>query len=105
MTWSDSAILRAIGLAFRLLARRPGFAATAVLTLALGIGAPTAIFSVVRAVLLRPLPYQDADRLVRFRIEAQSPAGAVAFDALPAGLAAARSDVSEARLGFARTSS
>jgi putative ABC transport system permease protein len=50
--------------AFRGLMRRPGFAVTILLTLALGIGANVAIFSLVRAVVLKPLPYKDPDRLV-----------------------------------------
>ena len=56
---------RLVGYAVRSLARSPGFTAAAVLTLAVGIGATTAICSVVNTILLRPLPLLDADRLVR----------------------------------------
>jgi len=59
--------------AFRTLRRSPGFATVAVLTLALGIGANSAIFSVISGVLIRPLPYRDGERLVRLEQRATMP--------------------------------
>src|SRR5262245_876432 len=61
-------------IAIRNLTRVPGFALTFILTLGLGIGANTAIFSVINGVLLRPLPYPEADRIMRLR-QPQTAAG------------------------------
>jgi predicted permease len=61
-------VRRDVVLAVRTLKRQPGFTATAALTLALGIGATTAIFSVVYGVLLKPLPFYEPDRLVALNL-------------------------------------
>jgi hypothetical protein len=58
-------MIRDLRQGFRLLHRAPGFAVTAILTLALGIGATTALFTVVNAVLLEPLPFPDSNKLVQ----------------------------------------
>lgn len=58
-------------LAFRSLARAPGFAFVIILTLALGIGANTAIFSFFRGILIRPLPFTEAERVVTFKKHAR----------------------------------
>jgi putative ABC transport system permease protein len=60
-----SSLLADLRYGIRILRKNPGFAAVSILTLALGIGANTAIFSVVNGVLLRPLPYPDSERLLQ----------------------------------------
>jgi len=60
-------VFRELKLAARTLAKRPGFSSVAIITLALGIGANVAIFSIVNAVLLQPLPYEDSDEIVQMR--------------------------------------
>ena len=61
------ATVRDISAALRYFRRNPGFLAVSVVNLALGIGATTAVFSVAEALLLRPPPYPDSDRLVTLR--------------------------------------
>ena len=63
-------ILVDLKLTYRRLRKSPGFAATVLLTLAIGIGANTAVFSVVNSVLLKPLPYPDSDRLTSLWLDA-----------------------------------
>src|ERR1051326_545342 len=63
----EGLMINDIRIAFRNLIRAPGFSVAFVLTLALSIGANTAIFSVINGVLLRPLPYPEADRLMALR--------------------------------------
>ena len=70
-----SSLLGDLKYSLRVLARNPGFAAAALLTLALGIGANTAIFSVVNSILFRPLPFPNAERLVVLCEENPSIAG------------------------------
>jgi hypothetical protein len=75
---------RDIGYGLRMMQRAPAFSAVVVLTLALGIGANTAIFSVVNAVLLRPLPFKDPERVVMVWLKGAEAAGG---DRVPMSLA------------------
>ena len=82
LPWIES-MAADIKYALRALKHSPAFTAVVVVTLALGIGANTAIFSVVRAVLLKPLPNRDGDRLVYLRQSRDGPGGANLSFAVP----------------------
>src|SRR6266566_5495145 len=64
MRWLET-MLRDLRYSIRTLSRTPGFTVTAVLVMALGIGANVALFTVVRSVLLKPLPFREPDRLIQ----------------------------------------
>ncbi len=71
--------LRDLGFSARLLAKSPGFTAVAILTLAVGVGANTAVFSLINGLLLRPLPVPHAEQLVVLRIDEDGPEPNYAF--------------------------
>jgi predicted permease len=78
--WSTlESILFDLNLALRRLRRAPGFAATVLLTLAIGIGANTVVFSVINSVLLKPLPYPGSDQLIALRLDAPGAGGLASF--------------------------
>ena len=78
--WSRlEALLADLKLVARRLRRSPGFAVTVLLTLSIGIGANTAVFSVVDSVLLKPLPYPQSDRLVTLSLQAPGAGGLTSF--------------------------
>ena len=78
--WSRlESVLTDLKFAFRRLRKAPGFAVTVLLTLAIGIGANTAVYSVLSSVLLKPLPYPDGDQLVSLWLNAPGAAGLANF--------------------------
>jgi predicted permease len=82
MVWQWStleSILADLKLTLRRLRRAPGFGATVLLTLAIGIGANTAVFSVINSVLLKPLPYPDSNQLIALRLDAPGAGGLASF--------------------------
>ena len=83
MEWVETA-LRDLRYAIRTLIRTPGFTVTAVLVMALGIGANVALFTVVRSVLLKPLPFREPDRLIQ--LYEKSPNGTRDFSYIAGGM-------------------
>src|SRR5690349_9247256 len=84
--------------ALRMLRTNPGFTATAIAALALGIGASTAIFTVVNTVLLQPLPYPDPDRLMQ--VGRQYPDGVGYSNSIPKYMVWRHNDVFESMAMF-----
>src|SRR5215510_6412909 len=84
-----STLLQDLRYGARILLKQPGFTLVAVLTLAIGIGANTAIFSLVNSILLRPLPFRDPDRVVRL-IQASPKLGLATWGVSQADFAAYR---------------
>jgi len=78
--WGEWRMLHDLRFAARALMRRPGFSLVVIVTLALGVGANTAIFTVVRNVVLRPVPYPDPDRLVSLWMEFRRQPGTPGFE-------------------------
>src|SRR5262245_1648807 len=107
--WASlDSLLQDLRFGLRILRKRPGFLLTAVLTLALGIGVNTAIFSLANAILLRPLPVKDGDRIVDLRISSprdRIPRGIIYPDYLelpkPTGPPVALFAINEAALALA----
>jgi hypothetical protein len=87
-TWSWNWLekfLRDLRYGARTLGRSPGFAATAILVMALGIGATTSLFTIVRAVLLKPLPFREPDKLVMVYEHFRDSTGGDGFDVVSPG--------------------
>ena len=83
--WLES-LIRDIRIAARTLLRTPGFAVIAILVMALGIGANVVLFTIVRSVLLKPLPFKDPDQLVRLYEHIQISAGDFPFNVSAGGI-------------------
>src|SRR5258708_6347878 len=86
LEWFET-ILRDVRYAVRTLLRTPGFTVTAVLVISLGIGANVALFTVVRSILLKPLPFREPDRLIQ--LYEKSPNGRREFNYTAGGMYAA----------------
>ena len=86
MEWLET-VLRDLRYSIRTLSRTPGFTVTAVLVMALGIGTNVGLFTVVRSVLLKPLPFREADRLIQ--LYEKSPNGAREYNYIAGGMYAA----------------